>query len=153
MICRSTLWHCGQANVRRSCPNALGSIAVNLIGEPQAVHSGPWFCVSSMVAPSVRSPEFPSKPPQVSRLHGIGRNDLVLYVVALRTFEPAILKGHGTMDNARKHHARRAARTARALDGCEGWTGEKRTSWHDASLHLGGSLQHSQSPIGADTGR
>jgi hypothetical protein len=54
MICRSTLWHCGQANVRRSWPNALGSIAVNLMGEPQAVHCGPWFCLSSMVA----SPQF-----------------------------------------------------------------------------------------------
>jgi len=43
---------------------------------------------------------------------------LVLYVVALRTFEPAMLKGHGTMDNARKHHARRAAPKQRgALDG------------------------------------
>jgi hypothetical protein len=48
-----------------------------------------------MVVPSVRSPEFPGEPPQVSRLHGIGRNDLVLYVVALRTFEPAILKVMG----------------------------------------------------------
>jgi hypothetical protein len=56
-----------------------------------------------------RAPELPGKSPQASRLHGIGRNDLVLYVVALRTFEPAILKGHGTMDNAGKHHARRAA--------------------------------------------
>jgi hypothetical protein len=54
MICRSTLWHCGQANVRRSWPNALGSIAVNLMEEPQAVHCGPWFCLSSMVA----SPQF-----------------------------------------------------------------------------------------------
>jgi hypothetical protein len=26
----------------------LGSIAVNLMGEPQAVHCGPWFCASSM---------------------------------------------------------------------------------------------------------
>jgi hypothetical protein len=26
----------------------LGSIAANLMGEPQAVHCGPWFCVSSM---------------------------------------------------------------------------------------------------------
>jgi hypothetical protein len=35
-------------NVRRSWANPLGSIAVNFIGEPQAVHCGPWFCVSSM---------------------------------------------------------------------------------------------------------
>jgi hypothetical protein len=40
----------------------------------------------------------------------------------------------------------------RSMDVRDG-PGGKRTSWHDASLHLGGSLQHSQSPIGADTGR
>ena len=28
-------------------PVLLGSIADNFIGEPQAVHCGPWFCVSS----------------------------------------------------------------------------------------------------------
>jgi hypothetical protein len=31
-----------------SWPNPPGSIAVNVIGEPQAVHCGPGFCVSSM---------------------------------------------------------------------------------------------------------
>src|SRR6266478_5210981 len=85
-------------------------------------------------------------------MHGVARNDFVPYVVALRTFEPAMLKGHGTMDNALKHHAGRAARTARALDGCDGWTGGKISSWHDTSLHLGGSVQHSLSPIDADGG-
>ncbi len=89
----------------------------NLIGEPQAVHCGPWFCVSSMCClPSGRSPEFPGKPPYVSRFHGVARDDRVLYGVALRTFEPAMLKAHGTRTNARKHHARRAARTARVLN-------------------------------------
>jgi hypothetical protein len=48
ITCRWTLLHSGQVNVRKSWPNVLGSIAVNLIGEPQAVHCGPWFCVSSM---------------------------------------------------------------------------------------------------------
>src|ERR1700675_3265598 len=48
MTCRCTLLHCGQANVRKSWPNVLGSIAANLIGEPQAVHCGPWFCVASI---------------------------------------------------------------------------------------------------------
>jgi hypothetical protein len=47
-MCRCTLWHCGQVKVRRSWPNALGSIAVNFIGESHAAHCGPWFCVSSM---------------------------------------------------------------------------------------------------------
>src|SRR5260370_2817226 len=48
MMCRSTLWHCRHPNVRKSWPGALGSIAVNFIEEPQAVHCGPWFCVSSI---------------------------------------------------------------------------------------------------------
>ena len=29
----------------------LGSTAVNFIGEPHAVHCGPWFCLSSMTLP------------------------------------------------------------------------------------------------------
>jgi hypothetical protein len=41
MTCRWTLWHWGQANVRRSWPLSLGSIAVNLMREPHAVHCGP----------------------------------------------------------------------------------------------------------------
>ena len=53
MTCRCTLLHCGQANVRKSWPNVPGSIAVNLMGEPQAVHCGPWFCLSSMSVPQV----------------------------------------------------------------------------------------------------
>ena len=81
--------------VRKSWPNVLGSIAANLIGEPQAVHCGPWFCVSSMVAPSVRGPEFPGKPPYINRLHRVAGNGVVLYGVALRAFEPAMLKPHG----------------------------------------------------------
>jgi hypothetical protein len=48
MRCRWTLLHCGQVNVRRSWPVLLGSIAESFIGEPQAVHCGPWFCVSSI---------------------------------------------------------------------------------------------------------
>jgi hypothetical protein len=130
----------------------LGSIAANLIGEPQAAHCGPWFCVSSMVAPSVRSPEFSGKPPCVSRFHGVARNDFVLYVVALRTFEPAMLKAHRTRAGVRQHHAQRAVRTVRALDACERWVEGKITFWHDTSLHLGGSVQHSLSPMDAEGG-
>jgi hypothetical protein len=48
MTCRWTLLHCGQVKVRRSRPVLLGSIADSFIGEPQAVHCGPWFCTSSM---------------------------------------------------------------------------------------------------------
>jgi hypothetical protein len=47
----------GQVNVRKSGPsNASGSIAVNFIGEPQAVQSGPWLCVSSMCSDQHYSP-------------------------------------------------------------------------------------------------
>ncbi len=102
--------------------------------------------------PSVRSPEFPGEPPYGSRFHGIARDDFVLYGVALRAFEPAMLKAHGTRTNAREHHARRAARTARALNWSERRAEGKISLWHDTSLHLGGSVQHSQSPIGADAG-
>jgi hypothetical protein len=144
--------HSGQVNVRKSWPNVLGSIAINLIGEPQAVHCGPWFCVSSMVAPSVRSPEFPGKPSCISRFHGVARNDFVLYGVALGTFELAMFKTHGTRANARKHHARRAVRTSRALNWNEGWAGGKIGLRHDVSLHLGGSVQHSLSPMDAEGG-
>jgi hypothetical protein len=49
IMCRSSLLHCGQVKVRKSWPNALGSIAVNFIGESHAAHCGPWFCVSSML--------------------------------------------------------------------------------------------------------
>lgn len=53
MKCCSLLLHCGQANDRKSWPHMLGSIAVNLMGEPQAAHSGPWFCLSSIATPYV----------------------------------------------------------------------------------------------------
>jgi hypothetical protein len=86
------------------------------------------------------------------RLHGIGRNDLVLYGVALGTFELAILKTHGTRAGARKHHAQRAVRTSRALNWNEGWAGGKIGLWHDISLHSGGSVQHSLSPMDAEGG-
>jgi hypothetical protein len=48
MRCRSTLLHLGQLKVRKSWPNALGSIAVSFIGELQAMQHGPWFCESSI---------------------------------------------------------------------------------------------------------
>lgn len=47
MMCRCARLHCGQLNVRKSWPPKLGSIAASFIGEPQAVHCGPWFCASS----------------------------------------------------------------------------------------------------------
>jgi hypothetical protein len=65
IMCRWTLLHSGQVNVRKSWPNVLGSIAVNLIGEPQAVHCGPWFWVSSMcgLPPQFRALSSPASHP------------------------------------------------------------------------------------------
>jgi len=48
MTWRWTRLHRGQENVRKSWPGMLGSIAASLMGEPQAVHCGPWFWASSM---------------------------------------------------------------------------------------------------------
>jgi hypothetical protein len=70
-----------------------------------------------------RRPEFPGKPSHGSRFHGVARNDFVLYEVARRTFEQAMLKAHRSRVDACKHHARGAVRTARALNGCELRTG------------------------------
>jgi hypothetical protein len=81
MMCRWTLLHCEQENVRKSWPVLLGSIAVNLIGEPQAVHCGPWFCVSSIVtllnSRSVRRPRFAGEPAGRIRLKGSDAMTLV----------------------------------------------------------------------------
>jgi hypothetical protein len=51
MMCRSTLLHLGQLKVRKSWPNALGSIAVSFIGESQATQHGPGFVNRAKVAP------------------------------------------------------------------------------------------------------
>jgi len=57
----------------------LGSIAVSLMGEPQAVHCGPWFCLSSMCCPlkwpSVRRSEFTGEPANRIRFEGVGCNN------------------------------------------------------------------------------
>jgi hypothetical protein len=70
--------------------------------------------------------QFAGEPANRVRLHGIKRNDFVLYGVALRTFELAMLKTRGTRANARKHHVRSAARRSRALNCNEGWTWENK---------------------------
>jgi hypothetical protein len=70
----------------------LGSIAANFIGELQAVHCGPWFCVSSMVLPLVRGPEFASEPTGLIRFEGIRCNDAYLDVVALGAFEQPLFE-------------------------------------------------------------
>jgi hypothetical protein len=95
---------------------ALGSIAVNFMGEPQAVHCGPWFCLSSMAFASVRRSEFTGKPTGRLRFEGIRCNDSYLNLIALRTFEQAMFETNWPRRNAFQHHPRLAAGTARALD-------------------------------------
>jgi hypothetical protein len=87
ITCRWTLLHSGQLNVRKSWPGELGSIAVSFIGEPQAVHCGPWFCASSMRQPSGRRREFPGKPTGRLRFQWIRCNDAYLDVIAFGAFE------------------------------------------------------------------
>src|ERR1700730_12758262 len=100
-----------------------------------------------------RCSECTGKPPRESRFHRVARNDFVLYGAASRTFEQAMLKADGARANARKHHARRAVRTSRALNWNERWAGGKISLWHNTSpFALGGSVQHSQSPIKAEGG-
>src|ERR1700730_419863 len=62
ITCRCTLLHSGQVNVRKSWPNAPGSIAASFMGEPQAVHCGPWFCLSSICCCSLNGQPFSSVP-------------------------------------------------------------------------------------------
>lgn len=51
MKCSSLLLHGGQTNVRKCRLHMLGSITANLMGDPQAAHNGPWFCLSSISYP------------------------------------------------------------------------------------------------------
>jgi len=78
---------CGQVKVRRSLPVPLGSIADNFMGEPQAVHCGPWFCLSSMASLSDRRSEFSGKPSGRLRCEGVRCNDIDLNVIAFGAFE------------------------------------------------------------------
>ena len=73
----------------------LGSIAESFIGEPQAVHCGPWFCVSSMRQPSGRRREFPGKPTGRLRFERIRCNDAYLNVIALGAFEQPVFEANG----------------------------------------------------------
>jgi uncharacterized protein (DUF4415 family) len=122
MMCRSTLLHCGHVKVRRSLPVQLGSIADNFMGEPQAVHCGPWFCLSSMALPSVWRSEFPGKPTGRLRCDGVGCNDVDFHVIAPGAFEQPVFETKWPRRNAFQHHPRLAAGTARALNsGQELW--------------------------------
>jgi hypothetical protein len=93
MRCRWTLLHFGQVNVRKSWPKAPGSIAVSFMGEPQAVHCGPWVCLSSMAcAPSVRRSEFSGEPTSRARFEGIRCSDVYLDVIAIGAFEQPVFE-------------------------------------------------------------
>jgi hypothetical protein len=99
-------------------PKAPGSIAVSFMGEPQAVHCGPWVCLSSMAcAPSVRRPEFSGKPTSRVRFEGIRCSDAYLDVIALGAFEQPVFEADGARRHAFQHHPRLATGTARALNG------------------------------------
>jgi hypothetical protein len=65
----------------------LGSIADNIMGGPQAVYCGPWFCLSNMALPSVWSSQFAGEPTGRLRCEGIGCNDVDLNVIAFGAFE------------------------------------------------------------------
>jgi hypothetical protein len=83
--------------------------------------------------------QFAEEPANRVRLHWIRRYDFVLYGVALRTFELAMLKADRTGANARQRHARRAVRTSRTLNWNERWAGGKISLWHDPSLNWAGA--------------
>jgi hypothetical protein len=118
MRCRWTLLHFGQVNVRKSWPKAPGSIAVSFMGEPQAVHCGPWVCLSSMAcAPSVRRSEFSGEPTSRARFEGIRCSDVYLDVIALGAFEQPVFETNRARRNAFQHHPLLATGTARALNG------------------------------------
>jgi hypothetical protein len=118
IICPCTHLQCGQVKVRKSWPSALGSIAVNFIGEPQAVHCGPWFCVSSIVfAPSGRCPEFAAKPTGRARFEGIRCSDTDLNLIAFGAFEQSVFEADRAGRNPFQYHPRLAAGTARAFNG------------------------------------
>jgi hypothetical protein len=97
----------------------LGSIATNFIGEPQAVHCGPWFCLSSKALSSGRRAEFAGKPSGGARTHGIRCNDVYFNVIAPRAFEQPLFETDWPCRNAFQHHPRLAAGTERTLNGSQ----------------------------------
>jgi hypothetical protein len=64
----------------------------SFIGELQAAHCGPWFCVSSMRAASGWRSEFASKPTGCLRCEWVGRNDVDLNVIAFGAFEQPVFE-------------------------------------------------------------
>ena len=130
--------------IRKSWPNVLGSIAVNFIGEPQAVHCGPWFWVSSMGVASVRCCQFTGKPAGCVRFEGIGCGDVQLDVIAFGAFEQPVFETDRTRRNAFQHHPRLAAGTARALISGQELLGRGHGAFPCTEA---GALQNSLSPM------
>jgi len=99
----------------------LGSIAVNLMGEPQVVHRGPLVlfiehvCCSRKSA-SVGRPQFASEPADRIRCERVRCNDPYFNLIALGAFEQPVLETDWPRRNAFEHHSRLATRTAGALD-------------------------------------
>jgi hypothetical protein len=98
-------------------PVSLGSIAVNFIGEPHAVHCGPWFCVSSNGIASVRCSKFSGKPAGCFGIDGIGFNDVYLNLIALRTLEQPVFETNWPRRNTLQHHPRLATLATGPLNG------------------------------------
>jgi len=150
MMCRWTLLHCEQANVRNS-PHMLGSIAVNFIGESQAVHCGPWFCASSMCwSPQLGALSSPSKPSGSVRIERVRCSDPSLNVIAPGALKQPVFKANWSWWNPFQHHTRLAAGTARTFN-----RGQQLLGWaHDASLRWsGGTSQTCQGDLrGRDDG-
>lgn len=70
----------------------LGSIADSFIGEPQPVHCGPWFCLSSMALPSSRCFEFAGEPTGRLGLERVRCDDVYLDMIALGTFKKPVIE-------------------------------------------------------------
>jgi hypothetical protein len=118
IICRWTLLQCWQVNVRKSWPAELGSIAVSFIGEPQAVHWGPWFWLSSIAGPrSIRRFEFARKPATHVGFNRVARNNHRVSAAALRAIESSIFEaGWSRLDFRMKHPWFVALRTPGPVD-------------------------------------
>ena len=82
-----------------------GSITANLMGEPQAVHCGPWFCLSSNALSSGWRSEFAGKPTgSFFGFHRIEKLDNALVnVITSGTLERSNVKAGGAWGNAGQH--------------------------------------------------
>jgi hypothetical protein len=150
MMCRSTLWHLGQLKVRKSWPNALGSIAVSFIGDSQAMQHGPWFCESSIG----RSPIYTRRLLQFGARNGLERHrpDAVCTVTLS-------VRSHSMQSKVHRSKPKRAGLTrARASHLVQARASVLVAEEDDCDAGMrfpfrwAGAL-HSQSPMDAEAGR